>query len=219
MRLLFMRHNVRVFRFALRLVGNRPAAEDIVNGVFFDVWRQAGSFKGKARVSTWLLAITRNKAFSVLGQRSHEQISEQAMTLIEDPADTPEDSIQRKEAGAILVQCLQLLSPGHREIIDLVYYHQKTIDEVSAIVHAPRNTVKTRMFYARKRLAELLTASGVDGVWLSTTRHWHVLRSRRSVTARRRNTRPLLANPRGPRDLSKGCRPAAPSLAPARFFS
>jgi RNA polymerase sigma-70 factor, ECF subfamily len=53
------------------------------------------------------------------------------------------------------------LSTIHREVIDLVYYHEKSIEEVAVILQVPRTTVRTRMFYARKRLAELLTADGV----------------------------------------------------------
>jgi hypothetical protein len=54
------------------------------------------------------------------------------------------------------------LSPGHREVIDLVYYHEKSIDEVAEITGVPENTVKTRMFYARKRIAELMGSQGID---------------------------------------------------------
>jgi RNA polymerase sigma-70 factor (ECF subfamily) len=54
------------------------------------------------------------------------------------------------------------LSPAHREIIDLVYYHEKTVQETVAIIGIPENTVKTRMFYARKRLAELLKEAGIE---------------------------------------------------------
>jgi RNA polymerase sigma-70 factor (ECF subfamily) len=57
------------------------------------------------------------------------------------------------------------LSPEHREVIDLVYYHEKSVEEVAAIVGIPEATVKTRMFYARKRLAELLKAAGIDRGW------------------------------------------------------
>jgi RNA polymerase sigma-70 factor (ECF subfamily) len=53
------------------------------------------------------------------------------------------------------------LSPAHREVIDLVYYHEKSIDEVAEITGIPPNTVKTRMFYARKRIAELMAAQGI----------------------------------------------------------
>ena len=61
-----------------------------------------------------------------------------------------------------MLNCLTRLSPAHREVIDLVYYHQKSIDEVAEITGVPQNTVKTRMFYARKRIAELMAAQGID---------------------------------------------------------
>jgi RNA polymerase sigma-70 factor, ECF subfamily len=61
-----------------------------------------------------------------------------------------------------LLNCLTQLSPPHREVIDLVYYHEKSIDEVADITDVPQNTVKTRMFYARRRIAELMAAQGID---------------------------------------------------------
>ena len=54
------------------------------------------------------------------------------------------------------------MSPAHREIVDLVYYHERSIDDVAAIIGVPQNTVKTRMFYARKRIGELLVARGFE---------------------------------------------------------
>jgi len=60
---------------------------------------------------------------------------------------------------------LTALSPEHREIIDLVYYHEKSVEEAAEIVGIPENTVKTRLFYARKKLAELLKAAGVERGW------------------------------------------------------
>jgi RNA polymerase sigma-70 factor (ECF subfamily) len=73
MQVLYARHHVRVYRFVLRLTQDRSLAEDIVSDVFIDVWRQAGSFKGKSRVFTWVLAIARHKALSALRQ-DHSQI-------------------------------------------------------------------------------------------------------------------------------------------------
>ena len=64
--------------------------------------------------------------------------------------------MQKKQSASVLNEARQELSPAHREIIDLVYYHEKSIDEVARILHIPTGTVKTRMFYARKRLAQLL---------------------------------------------------------------
>jgi len=65
----------------------------------------------------------------------------------------------------LIRECLAGLSEQHREIVDLVYYHDKSVEEVAAIVGIPESTVKTRMFYARKRLAELLKAAGIERGW------------------------------------------------------
>ncbi len=165
MQALFARHQLRVYRFVLRLVGNPTAAEDLISEVFLDVWRQADRFEGRSTVSTWLLAIARFKALSSMRRRPHEELDDEKAGAIEDSADNPELSVQKKDKGAALRKCLQALSPEHREVIDLVYYHEKSVEEVAAIVGIPEATVKTRMFYARKKLSELLKAAGIDRGW------------------------------------------------------
>jgi RNA polymerase sigma-70 factor (ECF subfamily) len=165
MQVLFARHHVRVYRFVLRLVRDQTKAEDLISEVFLDVWRQAGKFEARSAVSTWLLAIARYKALSALRRRPDEELDDEAAAAIEDPGDDPETALEKKDKGEILRKCLTALSPEHREIIDLVYYHEKSVEEVAEIVGIPQNTVKTRMFYARKRLSELLKAAGVDRGW------------------------------------------------------
>src|SRR6266568_614271 len=83
----------------------------------------------------------------------------------EGPSDDPGAALEKKDKSAMIRKCLTGLSAEHREIIDLVYYHEKSVEEVAEIVGIPQNTVKTRMFYARKRLAELLKAAGIDRGW------------------------------------------------------
>jgi RNA polymerase sigma-70 factor (ECF subfamily) len=165
MQVLFARHHVRVYRFVLRLVGNPTVAEDLISEVFLDVWRQADRFEGRSAVSTWMLAIARFKALSALRKKPDEELDEETAETIEDTADTPEVALEKKDKSAVLRQCLEKLSPEHKEIIDLVYYHEKSVEEVAEIVGIPENTVKTRMFYARKKLAELLKAAGVERGW------------------------------------------------------
>jgi RNA polymerase sigma-70 factor (ECF subfamily) len=165
MQVLFARHHVRVYRFVLRLVSNPTLAEDLISEVFLDVWRQAGKFEARSAASTWLLAIARFKALSALRRKPEEELDDEAAGAIEDPADDPEVSVQKKDKGEILRKCLTALSPDHREIIDLVYYHEKSVEEVAVIVGIPEATVKTRMFYARKKMSELLKAAGVDRGW------------------------------------------------------
>jgi RNA polymerase sigma-70 factor, ECF subfamily len=86
-------------------------------------------------------------------------------SAIEDHADDPETTLAKKEKGSLLRQCLTKLSADHREIIDLVYYHEKSVEEVAEMVGIPEATVKTRMFYARKKLSELLREQGLDRGW------------------------------------------------------
>ena len=95
MQVLYGRHHVRVYRFALRLVGNEQVAEDLISEVFLDVWRQAGKFEGRAAVTTWLLAITRFKALSALRRRKDAELGEEAALAIEDPSDDPEVAAQK----------------------------------------------------------------------------------------------------------------------------
>jgi RNA polymerase sigma-70 factor (ECF subfamily) len=165
MQVLFARHHVPVYRFVLRIVRNEATAEDVISEVFLDVWRQAGKFEGRSAVSTWLLSIARFKALSVLRRRPEVELDEEKAGAIEDHADDPEVALAKKDKGAALRQCLSKLSIEHREIVDLVYYHEKSVEEVARIVGIPEATVKTRMFYARKKLSELLKERGIDRGW------------------------------------------------------
>ena len=158
---LYLRHNVRIYRFVLRSLRDATAAEDIVSQVFLDVWRTANQFEGRSRVSTWLLSIARFKTLTAMRQRRHEDIDQDNVREIADGADTPETTLDRSNVSAILRACIAKLSPAHREIINLVYYHEKTVEEAGEIIGIPQSTVKTRMFYARKQLAELLKGAGI----------------------------------------------------------
>lgn len=157
---LFVRHQRRVYRFVLRLVSNSATAEDIVSEVFIDLWRQAANFDRRAQFSTWMLAIARNKAITAMRRRIDQPLED--AEAVADPAITAEEVSDAGRRSTALRACLGQLSPAHREIVDLVYYDEKSVDEVSAIIGVPAATVKTRMFYARKRLAALLRASCVE---------------------------------------------------------
>jgi RNA polymerase sigma-70 factor, ECF subfamily len=162
MQALFALHRLRVYRFALRLVDDKDAADDLVSEVFLEVWRHAGRFEGRCRISTWLLAITRNLSLSMLRRRLTERLDDREAAAIPDHADDPEAAVQKQQQSAILAQCLTKLTPAHREVIDLVYYHGCSIDEVATIIRVAPGTVKTRMFYARNRIAKLLSGFGIQ---------------------------------------------------------
>ena len=84
---------------------------------------------------------------------------------VADPADNPEVMLEKKNREELVRAALNNLSPEHKEVIDLVYYHEKSVEEVAEIVGIPEATVKTRMFYARKKLSELLKEQGIDRGW------------------------------------------------------
>ena len=159
MQVLFARHRTAIYRWLLRFVGNETVAEDLVSDVFLDVWRQAGRFEGRAAVSTWLLSIARFKALSARRRRPDAELDEVIEATVADPTDDPEVMLEKKNRDELVREALTTLSSEHREIIDLVYYHEKSVEECAQILSIPRATVKTRMFYARKKLAELVVGA------------------------------------------------------------
>ena len=165
MRQLYARHTLRTYRFLLRIVKDPSAAEDLLGEVFLDVWQQAGRFEERSSVGTWILSIARFKALSSFRRRTHQLLEPEMAEAIEDEADTPEVSLQKVSKAAALRRCLEHLSPEHREVIDLVYYHEQSVEEVGQVLGIPENTVKTRMFYARKRLSEILRQAGIERGW------------------------------------------------------
>jgi RNA polymerase sigma-70 factor (ECF subfamily) len=155
MQALFARHRTYVYRWLLRFVSNKTLAEDLLSEVFLDVWRQAGRFQCRSSVSTWLMSIARHKALSARRRRTDAELDEK-IEAIPDPANDPEVALQEKDRAELLRRALIRLSPQHRQVVDLVYYYEKSVDEVALILDVPPATVKTRMFYARKKLAELV---------------------------------------------------------------
>jgi RNA polymerase sigma-70 factor, ECF subfamily len=156
MQVLFARHRTNIYRWLFRFVGNETVAEDLLSDVFFDVWQQAGRFEGRSAVATWLLSIARFKALSARRRRTHAELDETIETTLADSADNAEVALEKKHQGEVLRRAITKLSREHREIIDLAYYHEKSVEDCALILNIPASTVKTRMFYARKKLAELV---------------------------------------------------------------
>jgi len=174
MRTLFGRHRVAIYRWLLRLVRDEALAEELLSDVFLDVWRKASSFAGRSSVSTWLLAIARHKALSARRRRTHVQLDGELASSFADPADDPELVLQKKDREQLLRHGLARLSPQHSEVIDLAYYHGKSIKEIAEIVGINEATVKSRAFYARRKLAQVVASASA----VSTYRNSGMRRSR-----------------------------------------
>jgi RNA polymerase sigma-70 factor (ECF subfamily) len=167
LKLLYLRHRERVYRFVVRITGVESLADELVNDVFLAAWRHAQRFEGKCEVATWLLSIARYRAISACRRSTEVPLDERAAALIEDPMESPASSIERRQRVDILRKCLAKLTPVHRDVIDLIYYRGNKIEQVARATGAPVSTVKTRLHYARIRLAELLIQAGVDRAWVA----------------------------------------------------
>jgi RNA polymerase sigma-70 factor (ECF subfamily) len=166
LRELHARHRDRIFLFLTRLTRNPSLAEEIVNEVFLTVWRRASEFEGRSRVSTWLAGIARHKGMSALKRRAEVQLADDFAMSIEDPSDNAAATMEKDDRRIVLRQCLAKLPPAQREVIDLFYFQDEPIQDVARRTGVATSTVKTRMFYARTRMAELLKEAGVDRAWL-----------------------------------------------------
>jgi RNA polymerase sigma-70 factor (ECF subfamily) len=139
LRALVSGHSVEVFRYALSITRDRPCAEQVLHDVFVEVWRSAGTFDGRTRVSTWLLTLTRNKAVSALERRP--------------------EPVRTNGAGQTLPARIRRLPSIDREIVNLVYAHRRSAAEIGDILGVPSSIVTARMFHARRKIAALESAS------------------------------------------------------------
>ena len=163
LRELMLRHRGRVQRFTGRFLQDRDRIDDVVNDVFVAAWRQARAFEQRASVVTWLLAIAKFRAMSAYTEyrQREEAFDEAAAAALVDHNDTPDVVMEQVDRAKLLRRLTASLPAKQARLIDLVYYRDKSVREVAAIVGIPNNTVKTRMFLARRRLAVLLAAEGL----------------------------------------------------------
>ena len=152
-------HGERIYRYALRLTQDNGIAEETANDVALEVWRSARRFRGEARVSTWLLGITRYKAFNAM--RGSQRLSYAADVDQEAAAEAAETFVldsatERARLKAVLRQTLRRLSAEHRDVLELTFFHERTYAEIAAIVGCPAATVRTRMHYAKRALRRAL---------------------------------------------------------------
>ena len=157
LRTLFTRHYSRVYRFVSRFVKDRDAVEEVVNDTFLIAWQQAPRFEGRSRVATWLLGIARYRALgAVKARQAHPESMEQHEATLVDPSERVDARMQREDSSHYLKRCLAMLPREQALLIELHYFSDKSLKEAAALTGVPLNTIKTRMFLARKKLATML---------------------------------------------------------------
>ncbi len=157
---LYQRYYQRLFGFIFKLTRRPEVVEEALNDTLLAVWKGAGSFGGRSRPSTWILGIAHRQALKSLSRvRRAERDAE---VVPDEPPEGPESLAARRELASTLGRALSQLPPEQRAVVELTYYHGCSYSEIAGIVGCPVNTVKTRMFHARRRLRGMLAAVGVD---------------------------------------------------------
>jgi len=141
----------RIFLYVYGLVGNYEDSEEVTAETFFQIWRSAKNFKGLSRPSTWIFGIARNLTMNLLRKKRRELLTYELEDR--DIAVSDEDLPQNIELLRIAVE---KLSPLHREVIHLAFYEELPYSEIAKILGIPENTVKTRVFHAKKKLKEIV---------------------------------------------------------------
>ncbi|HVS64710.1 MAG TPA: sigma-70 family RNA polymerase sigma factor [Thermoanaerobaculia bacterium] len=157
---LYRRYYPRLFGYLLNLVGSRELAEEVLDDTMVVVWQKAGGFERRSKASTWIFGIAYRRALKGLTRRRREpETAESARVLDELSApDSPERDLGRKELRESMFSALAELSIEQRSVVLLAYFEDLPYSEIASVLECPVNTVKTRMFHARRRLRALLSA-------------------------------------------------------------
>jgi RNA polymerase sigma-70 factor (ECF subfamily) len=149
----------RVFGLAYSLLRDRAAAEDLAQEVFVKLWQALPRYDGRARLSTWIYAITRNAAVSVLRTRRRTvSMSDPAVLMEAEKVAAEPDGA----ADAALWRLVGALPDKQRQAVTLYYQDERSVDEVAAMMGMPINTVKTHLHRARASLAAALAGAGEE---------------------------------------------------------
>ncbi len=157
------RRHLRVYRFTRRLIADEARAGEVANEVFLEAWRTAGDYDFRVSVAVWLLGIAHRQI-----EATREPRGEDAWSSREEPPVAGEAANEDRGAardGGGLARRMEGLSAVHREIIDLVYYHEMSVSETAVILSVTEAETRERLFAARKRLAELARSKDTDGEW------------------------------------------------------
>ena len=159
---LYRNYHPRLARFIGQMAPRRTLVEEVLNDTMLVVWKRGDRYNGQSKVSTWIFAIAYRTTLKALRQQD-EPVDEPDE---EPPSDarSPEQQHSDGQTRAALSRALAQLSAEHRTVLVLTYFHDLAQAEIAQIVECPAETVKTRVFHARRRLRALL--SGEAGDWL-----------------------------------------------------
>jgi RNA polymerase sigma-70 factor (ECF subfamily) len=153
--ILFEKHHVALFNYFLRLTGNRPVSEDLVQEVFTRILKYRTTYRGEDRFSVWMYKIARNGHIDFLRRQKEtvpleDQFEEaQSVDLI------PEERVERQQEAALISRALKRLSPKKREVILLSRFQNLKYREIAELMECPVGTVKGMVHRAVQELGDI----------------------------------------------------------------
>jgi RNA polymerase sigma factor (sigma-70 family) len=160
---LYRLYHPRLARFLSGLLRKPEVIDEVLNDTLLAVWRRPDSFNGGSKLSTWIFAIAYRKA-SRARSRLDEPVEEEGAGSRASDEGGPEQQLGRRQLNEVLRSAMQRLSADHRAAVDLTYFYELGYKEIAEIMDCPVDTVKTRVFHARRLLRRSLSGSLMD--WL-----------------------------------------------------
>ena len=154
----------RLVRFLLTIMHRPTIVEEALNDTMMVVWNKAGAYRGASRVSTWIFAIAYRQALRAL-RRQDMPVEDRDADMRPSDAHGPDQVLGLSQAHQCLLTAMAALSPDHRTVIDLTYFHGLGTREIAEVMNCPVDTVKTRMFHARRKLRGHLPGEAADWLW------------------------------------------------------
>jgi RNA polymerase sigma-70 factor (ECF subfamily) len=158
---LYRAYHPRLTRFLMTMTRRPPLVEEVLNDTLLVVWNRPESFNGSSKLSTWIFAIAYRKALNGL-RRQDEAVEDSTAGQRPSPEPGPEAQLADLQVRAALLGALDGLSADHRAVVDLTYFHELGYREIAEIMDCPVDTVKTRMFHARRHLKRILADQLTD---------------------------------------------------------
>ena len=160
---LFRCINRRVFLFARHRLGDREAAEEVLNDTALELWQHPDRYRGDARFMTYVLGIANNRALSLLRARCrYEQDPGDDLEEVPDEGPTPFDALWRKQKLTAIERCMEQLPARPRTIVHLAYFEDLSRAEIGCIVCCTENAVRQHLFHALRKMTPCLAASELE---------------------------------------------------------
>ncbi len=154
----YQRYQSRLLPFLQRMTPDTALTEEVYNDVMLTVWDKADSFKGESRVSSWVFSIAYRACLKRLKRHSvYQKLKDFLSFTSEQQEELAHNEASQLESGDLVAKALKTLPDKQRIVVELAYFEGYSVSEIADIADCPVNSVKTRLFHARKKLGQYLT--------------------------------------------------------------